>query len=139
VRFVVLVRAAWIVGFLIGTTTHVADLVLGGTDVYAGFPLALRIFWVALTVVDPLVVVLLAFGRRAGVVLAIAVILVDIAVNWTVFATIGGLGVFGVVNQTLFAALLVGTAPWLWRAFAKAPPPAAVGSLPETTEEITER
>jgi hypothetical protein len=37
------------------------------------------------------------------------------AVNWTVFATIAGLSVYGVVNQTAFAVFLVATASMLWR------------------------
>jgi hypothetical protein len=114
-RTVVLV--VWILGFLVGTTTHILDLAAGGVETYAGFPAGVRLFWVSLTVLDPLTVVLLALRRRAGIVLALAVILADIAVNWTVFVTIGGLAIYGVVNQTLFAIVLVTTAPILWRWF----------------------
>ena len=115
VRTVVLV--VWILGFLVGTTTHIMDLVAGGVEPYAGFPAGVRLFWVTLTVLDPLTIMLLALRRRAGIVLALAVILADIAVNWTVFATIGGLAIYGVVNQTLFAIVLVSTASILWRWF----------------------
>ena len=114
-RTVILV--VWIVGFLIGTTTHVLDLVAGGLETYAEFPTALRLFWVSLTVIDPITAALLALRRRAGIVLALIVILADIAVNWTVFATVGGNPLFGVVNQTVFAAILLATAPILWRWF----------------------
>ncbi|WP_345215563.1 hypothetical protein [Georgenia halophila] len=107
----------WIVGFLIGTTTHILDLVAGGLGTYAEVPTPLRLFWVSLTVIDPVTAALLALRRRAGIVLALIVILVDIAVNWTVFATVGGHPLFGVVNQTLFAAILLVTAPILWRWF----------------------
>ena len=34
-----------------------------------------------------------------------------------VFATVGGNPLFGVVNQTVFAAILLATAPILWRWF----------------------
>ncbi|WP_162903748.1 hypothetical protein [Leucobacter sp. wl10] len=56
-------------------------------------------------------------------------IVTDITVNWTVYATIGGNPLFGVINQTLFAALLIITASTLWHWFTKsrnrppAPPP----------------
>jgi hypothetical protein len=110
-----IIRALWIAGFGIGTVTHVLDLAVGGADVYAGFPLALRAFWVSLTVLDPLVIALLALRRRAGVGLGIAVIVVDIAVNWTVLATVGGIPAWGAVNQTLFAILVLSTAPALLR------------------------
>ncbi|UOQ91118.1 hypothetical protein MUN74_09590 [Agromyces endophyticus] len=115
-RIVILV--VWIAGFVVGTTTHVVDLVVGGAEAYAGFPLGVRVFWMSLTLLDPITVVLLALRRRAGIVLALVVILADIAVNWTVFAS-NGIPLFGVVNQTLFAIVLVSTAPVLWRWFGQ--------------------
>ena len=116
-RLRAVILAIWIVGFLVGTTSHVLDLAAGGLQTYAGFPTALRLFWISLTVLDPVTVVLLALRRRTGIVLALAVILVDIAVNWTVFLTIEGNPIYGVVNQTLFAVILMSTAPTLWRWF----------------------
>ncbi|OAN32697.1 hypothetical protein A4X17_16555 [Plantibacter sp. H53] len=104
----------WVVGFLVGTTTHTADLILGGLDVYGGFPPGVRLFWVTLTVLDPITAVLIILRRRSGIVLGIAVIVADIAVNWTVFVLLGGLSWFGVINQSLFAVLIVVTARPLW-------------------------
>lgn len=109
----------WVIGFLIGTTTHTADLILGGLDVYGGFPPGVRLFWVTLTVLDPITAVLIILRRRAGIVLGIAVIVADIAVNWTVFVLLGGLSWFGVINQSLFAVLILATARWLWIWFGK--------------------
>ncbi|MFT2749893.1 hypothetical protein ACMT9U_09965 [Clavibacter sp. Sh2036] len=108
-----LVRALWITGFAIGTVSHVLDLATAGLDVYAGHPLPLRAFWVSLTVLDPLIIALLALRRPAGVGLGIAVILADIAVNWSVIATTGGIPAWGAVDQTLFAILVLSTAPVL--------------------------
>ena len=104
----------WVIGFLIGTTTHTADLIVGGLDVYGGFPPGVRLFWVTLTVLDPITAVLIILRRRSGIVLGIAVIVADIAVNWTVFVLLGGLSWFGVINQSLFAVLIVVTARPLW-------------------------
>ena len=84
VRLVILV--VWIAGFLVGTASHVLDLVAGGVDTYGGFPIALRAFWLSLTVLDPLTVLLLLLRKRAGIVLGLVVILADIAVNWTVYS-----------------------------------------------------
>jgi hypothetical protein len=120
-----LLRWLWIAGFAVGTTTHVADLVVGGADVYADFHPALRAFWVSLTLWDPLVIVLLLLRRRAGVVLGLVVILADIAVNWSVIAVVGGIPVWGAVNQTAFAVLLLASARLLARWFAPAVAPAA--------------
>jgi hypothetical protein len=109
------IRALWIAGFAVGTVSHVLDLATAGTDVYAGHPLGLRAFWVSLTVLDPLVIALLGLRRPAGVGLGLTVILADIAVNWTVIATTGGIPAWGAVNQTLFAILVLSTAPTLLR------------------------
>ena len=114
-RFARVIQGVWIAGFVIGTTTHVFDLVIGGANTYEPFPTALRVFWVSLTLFDPLVVALLVFRRRAGIVLGLAVILVDVVVNWTVFFTMGGLSLFGVVNQAAFGIFLFATATLLWR------------------------
>ena len=109
-----MIQFVWIAGFLVGTTTHIIDLVSGGMNTYGEFPVPLRVFWISLTVLDPLTAMLVLLRKRAGVVLALAVILVDIAVNWTVFITVDDSPLIGVVDQTVFAAVLVVTAPVLW-------------------------
>ncbi|WP_154794557.1 hypothetical protein [Occultella kanbiaonis] len=113
------VQGVWIVGFLIGTGTHVADLVAGGTGAYEGFPTGVRLFWTSLTVLDAVTAVLIVLRLRAGIVLGAAVILAAIAVNWTVFATVGGLALFGVVSQTAFAAFILVTMRVLWLWFGR--------------------
>ena len=77
-------------------------------------PAGLYAFWVSLTVLDPLTVLLLLFRKRAGVVLGVVVNFADITVIWTAFLSIGGNLLFGVV-KTVFAAFLLITAPVLWR------------------------
>lgn len=101
-----------------GTSTHVLDLLLGGLAAYEGFPTGVRLFWTALTVLDPVAVVLLVLRRRAGIVVAIAVMIADVTVNWTVFATVGGLSLYGVLSQSAFAAVILLTARPLWSWFA---------------------
>ncbi|MBD8536844.1 hypothetical protein [Plantibacter sp. CFBP 13570] len=119
VRTLRVFQILWVIGFLIGTTTHTADLILGGLDVYGGFPPGVRLFWVTLTVLDPITAVLIILRRRAGIVLGIAVIVADIAVNWTVFVLLGGLSWFGVISQSLFAVLILATARPLWIWFGR--------------------
>ncbi len=114
------IQIVWIAGFLIGTASHVLDLIAGGADTYGESPTALRVFWLSLTALDPLTVLLLMLRKRAGIILGLVVLLADIAVNWTVLFTIGGNPLFGVVNQTVFAVFLLATAPALWRWFRSA-------------------
>ncbi len=105
----------WVLGFLVGTTTHTADLIVSGLNAYSDFPSGVRLFWVSLTILDPATAGLIIFRRRSGIVLGIAVIIADIAVNWTVFVMVGGLSLFGVISQSLFAVLILLTARPLWR------------------------
>ncbi|MFD8568437.1 hypothetical protein [Streptomyces sp. NPDC059639] len=75
--------AVYVIGFLVGTRTHVVDVARDGVHAYAMFPqLPLRVFFVGLVVLDPLVVVLVALVRRDGLRLAAAVMLLDMCGNW---------------------------------------------------------
>ncbi|GAA3437529.1 hypothetical protein [Kutzneria kofuensis] len=76
-----IVRAGYVVGFLVGTTTHAIDLLVGG---YSWAPPPLAVFFAALVVLDPLTAVLVALGHRHGVTLAFAVIVLDLVANWYV-------------------------------------------------------
>ncbi len=115
-------QVVWVFGFLVGTTTHTADLIVGGVNAYSDFPLGVRLFWVSLTFLDPATAALIIFRRRSGIVLGIAVIVADITVNWTVFVMVGGLSLFGVISQSLFAALILVTARPLWIWFGQSSP-----------------
>ncbi|TAJ47314.1 MAG: hypothetical protein EPO52_12505 [Herbiconiux sp.] len=115
-------QVVWVLGFLVGTTTHTVDLIVGGLNAYSDFPLGVRLFWVMLTFLDPATAALIIFRRRSGIVLGIAVIVADIAVNWTVFVLVGGLSLFGVISQSLFAVLILVTARPLWAWFGPSSP-----------------
>lgn len=102
-----------------GTAVHVVQLVAPGHP-YPEQPGWLRLYFVGLTVLDPLAAVLLARARRSGVVLAVAVLVTDAAANgWANYAVDDAGGVTaGRVGQAVITALalvLVGTAPRLWR------------------------
>ncbi|WP_256725446.1 hypothetical protein [Streptomyces sp. IMTB 2501] len=72
-------------GFLEGTCSHVLDLVRGGLHAYAAFaPAPLRVFFVALVVLDPLVVVLTLRTRPSGIRAAGVVMTLDVLANWYV-------------------------------------------------------
>jgi hypothetical protein len=81
-------RARWVlvlylIGFAEGACAHVSDLVHGGIHAYAAFPHAfIRVFFVSLVVLDPLVVVLVGLVRRSGVWWGSAVMTLDVAANW---------------------------------------------------------
>ena len=77
------VLAVYLIGFAQGTGAHVRDLVRGGIHAYSSVPQAwIQVFFVSLVLLDPLVVVLIAFVRREGIWLAAGVMVLDVAANW---------------------------------------------------------
>ncbi len=104
-----------------GTVVHVVQLVVSGLDPYPDLPGWLRTYFVTLTILDPLAAVLLAYRTRAGVALAVTVLLSDAVANgWAnyVLDTAGGVTV-GRVGQAVITLLAIGAcavAPHLWRA-----------------------
>jgi hypothetical protein len=118
-RRVALVLAVWVAGFSVGTTVHLIELLTQGFGVYGNMPDWVRVFWVSLTIIDPFVVILLLLRVRASIWLGCAVMVADVAVNWSVALTIPGATGPGLITQPLFLLFLLTTAPLLWRSFQK--------------------
>lgn len=114
---VTLVLAVWVAGFSVGTITHLIELLTQGFGVYGNVPVCVRVFWVSLTLIDPLIVIMLLLRLRAGIWLAIVVMVADVAVNWTVALSIPGATGPGLITQPLFLLFLLSTTPLLWRSF----------------------
>jgi hypothetical protein len=103
-----------------GTAVHVVQLVGSGFDPYPELPGWLRGYFVALTVLDPLAAVLLAGGRRSGVVLVVAVLVTDALANgWANYGLDPAAGITpGRVGQAVISVLAlvaVLTSRRLWR------------------------
>ena len=116
-----LVRACLTVvvaGFFTGVVTHGLDFLERGPRPYAGEPLALEAFWSALLLLDASTVILLLIGRRkAGLILALVIMVVDVAANSVAHHGLG----FGAVAwklqlQTLFLGFVLGSVGFLWPA-----------------------
>lgn len=103
-----------------GTVVHVMQLASSGLNPYPGLPVWLRIYFVALTLLDPLAAVLLARCHRIGVALAMMVLVSDAVANGfanyvldpAMGVTAGRLG-HGVI--TILALGMCTATPWLWR------------------------
>ncbi|MBN0049066.1 hypothetical protein JS756_34295 [Streptomyces actuosus] len=77
------VLAVYVIGFVEGACVHLLDLARDGVHAYAAFPqVPLRVFFVGLAVLDPLVAVRVGLVRRDGVRLAGAVTVADVLANW---------------------------------------------------------
>lgn len=104
-----------------GTVVHLLQLVTSGFNPYPALPDWLRAYFTALTVLDPLAVVLLARRRRSGVVLAATVLVSDAVANgWANYALDDSVGVttgrVGDAVTTVLADALVIAQPRLLRA-----------------------
>lgn len=106
-----------------GTVVHVVNLLSSGFHPYPVAPTWLRSYWVALTVADPVAAVMVAWRTRAGVVLAVAVLVSDAAANgWANYVLDPASGVtvrhvgHGVVSAIAIA--VCAATPRLWRATA---------------------
>ena len=109
---------------LFGTAVHVVQLVVAGGQPYPGLPRWLSIYFVSLTVLDPLAAFLLLLRRRTGVVLAVVVLITDAIANGLanyVFDETAGVTV-GRIGQAVITLLALGSlvvVPFLWRATSR--------------------
>lgn len=123
-RQVKLLFLLYSLGFLAGTYTHIADLVRHGF-LAAPVPLAIGVFWNVLTLLDPLTVLLLWRRPKAGIWLAVAIMVADISVNTGVYLA----GYFGppirhlvplsLFEQSLFGVLVLVSAPVAYQRLAQ--------------------
>ncbi len=110
-----LVVGALIVGFVIGTSTHVLQIVNRGWVVFADAPIWMNVYWTSLTFLDPLAAMLLLRARRAGLALALAIMLSDVAVNsYGLYGLDLPSAVWALQLQTLFGGFLLGAVGFLW-------------------------
>jgi hypothetical protein len=120
-RWARIVLGVYVGAFLVATASHIIDIVVQGAGVYATAPPALRVFFVALVLIDPVVVVLIVRLHRAGVIAVVAVIVADVAANlamtlvdpaWPPPVTQSLFGVFALATSLpVFRALGPGSAP----------------------------
>ena len=121
------VLAVYLIGFADGTAAHARDLARAGFHAYSGFPqVPLRVFFISLVLLDPLVVVLTALVLPAGIWLGSIVVVLDVAANtagnwsriqrdpaWPFTAS-------GVLLIIVFAVFVLATAPAMLRVTRRA-------------------
>ena len=98
----------------IGTCTHIAGLIKHGWNFGGVIPLVSAIYWNSLTIIDPLAAALLFLRPRIGVLATITIMVSDVAHNWWVVTTFGGI-VLMVVAQSAFLIFALATAHLIWR------------------------
>ena len=117
-------RWGWMVcliGFASGAFNHARDFAAWGWRPYVWGGPVLEAFWTALLPLDLLVVVLiLTRRRRAGLLLALSIMVADVAAN-SVAMWRFGLAAFALSLpiQACFLGYLLGASPFLWRDAAR--------------------
>ena len=107
--------------FLVGTYTHISGLVRRGFLAFP-VPMAVGLFWDALTGLDFIAAVLLWYRPKAGIRLALAIMILDVCINTGTYLA----GYFGppvanmvplhLLDQALFGMFVFGTAPLAYHA-----------------------
>jgi hypothetical protein len=134
------VLAVYMIGFAEATGDHVVWMTHGGIHAYAQFgSILIQVFFVALIILDPLVVVLAGLVRREAVYLAVAVTVLDLTANWTAswprvpwLFIVDGVLVFATALPLLRA--MPGGSRVLWRAADSRHKP--VGSQARSLDEV---
>ena len=98
---------------------HANDIWQGGWLPYWTAPLALNGYWTSLAVLDLMAAALLLWWPRMGLVLTVAIMVSDVAVNSYARWVLGFGGWYFEVSlqlQTLFLGFVAGSFPVVWRA-----------------------
>ena len=111
----------YVLAFLVGTGTHVDMLVHGWALAHHRL---VNAYWTALTLIDPLVIILLLRFPRIGLLAALLTMVSDVGINSLVTYlysdTAGHYAVDVFVQlQTAFLGFVLGSAPFLWGHFSR--------------------
>jgi len=101
--------------FAQGAIAHILDFARRGWPPYHHGPLTIRIFWTALILLDPIVILLLLRYRRAGLALGASVMLLDVAANsYAAFALHDNGFALALPLQCVFLGYILGSILFLW-------------------------
>ena len=117
-------------GFLLAGLTHARDMWRWGWLPYDWVPLPANVFTTSLVVWDPLAAGLLLWRPRAGVALALLIMVANVAVNSYTVSALGPLDWYDYVPlqyQTLSLGFVAGAAPLIWMSGGVRPPAAELG------------
>jgi hypothetical protein len=114
VRWLLSVQA---ICFVAAGLNHANDIWQGGWLPYGLAPLPINAFWTALAGIDLLAAVLLLWHPRAGVFIALLIMVADVAVNSYAKYGLGFGGWYtdlSVQLQSLFLGFVAGLSPLVW-------------------------
>lgn len=104
----------YIVLFFIGGCVHLVHVVEDGWLPYNYVPQWINFYWTSLLFLDFAAVWLLLLHRNFGLILALLIMLSDVAVNTHAHGLNGGPIYWGYIVQTMFLGFIFGTIGFLW-------------------------
>jgi hypothetical protein len=112
------VRAVLAAGLGAGASMHVVQVLEQGLLGSPGQPLAFEVFWTSLSIFDPLGAWLLNVRPRAGILVTLAIMVADVAVNLQASTHLGlfSPASWRLWSQILYALLALVVAPRIWAA-----------------------
>ncbi|TGK81504.1 hypothetical protein EHQ24_09330 [Leptospira noumeaensis] len=105
----------YLIGFSIGTISHIMDIATMGFLGYSFAPLSFNIFWTLLVVFDPLVILFFFLRFQYAIFLAVIIMIFDISINLVYgFITKNNPILFGLITQIPFGFFVFMTAKHLF-------------------------
>lgn len=113
--------AIYVLGFAIGTTTHVLDLLNHGLILNENVPTWKNIYWVSLTFLDFLAIILILRSIVPALIISILIIVSDVLINTNglTFERFGHSDDYKIVLQIIFGIYILISAPIILRLCAK--------------------
>jgi hypothetical protein len=96
------------------TYNHLVTLIDHGWQAYKEVPEGIKFYWNALTLFDPLAIILLVLKPRIGLLLLLVIMFSDVGINAAVVMVYGGVDA-RFVEQALFLLIVLLTMPIVWR------------------------
>jgi len=101
----------YVVGFMVGVTTHTIDLIKGGFLPYDHVPLWKNIYWTSLTLLDFAVCVILMIKINWGLILANLILISDVLINTSLLTLFNG---YKIAMQITFCLFVMITTPLIF-------------------------
>ena len=108
----------YLIGFSVGTTTHIIDLINHGWILNESVPLWKNMYWVSLTFFDFLAILLILSDIKSALILSNLIIISDVIINTDGFTAhwLGFTDAYRVVLQLLFCLYIMITTPIILKA-----------------------
>jgi hypothetical protein len=106
----------YLIGFSVGTTTHIIDLIIHGWILNESVPLWKNMYWVSLTFFDFLAILLILSDIKSALIISNLIIISDVIINTDGF-TANWLDLhYKVILQLIFCLYIVITTPIILKA-----------------------